>query len=113
MPWFPISEVRELVTPATGTRRTLLASGVADETLPARDDHCLEPGMDAERFQHVSDVIAHRLRREMQLCGDLFGRPALREQLENLLLARRQVRRDHTRRLRPKQVLQLLAQGRS
>jgi hypothetical protein len=50
--------------------------------LSARDDHCLEPGMGAERLQHVSDVIAHRLRRQLQRCGDLFGRPALREQFE-------------------------------
>jgi hypothetical protein len=28
----PISEVSELVMPAIGTRRSLLASGVADET---------------------------------------------------------------------------------
>jgi hypothetical protein len=100
MPWFPISEVRELETPATGTRRSLLTSGVADETLPARDDHCLETGMDAERLQQVPNVIAHRLRRQMQVGCDLFGRRGLREQLENLLLAPRQVRPDHTRRLR-------------
>src|SRR5207244_8661295 len=80
-PWLPISEVSELVTPAIGTRRSLLASGVADETQPARDDHRFEPGMGPESFQYVSDVIAHRLRRQMQLCRDLLGRSALRQEV--------------------------------
>ena len=60
----------------------------------------LEPGMGAKRPQHVSDVIAHRLRRQVQLRGDLLGRPTQRKQLENLLLSRRHVRRNHARRLR-------------
>jgi hypothetical protein len=43
--------------PATGTRRSLLTAAVADETLPAREDHCLEPGMRAERIQHMPTLV--------------------------------------------------------
>jgi hypothetical protein len=55
--------------------------------------------MHAQSLQQMSDVIADCLRRQMELCSDLFGRPARREQVQNLFLARRQVRLDRTGRL--------------
>src|SRR6266851_8769552 len=85
MPWFPISEVRELVRPAIGTRWSLLTSGIADKTLPARDDNCLEPRMSAKLLEQMSDVIAHRLGRQLDTrrghvtpFGSGMGRATLR-----------------------------------
>jgi hypothetical protein len=48
--------------------------------------------MRTERPQDVPDVVANRLLAEMELGGDLFRRPALTEQLKDLVLAWRQPR---------------------
>ena len=67
---------------------------VADEALLARDDDRLEPGMGAERLQDVPDVVAYRLRCHVELGGDLFRRSPLSQEVQNLLLAGRQVHLD-------------------
>src|SRR4051794_35107566 len=70
----------------------------ADTVPPDRGDR-LETRMDAERPQQVPDVVAYRLRAQVQLARDLVRRGAALEQAEDLDLARRQVRRRRLRRL--------------
>ena len=54
----------------------------------------LEPCVDAERSQQVSNMIPHRFGAQVQLLRDLLGRAAPLEQTQNLGLARREMRRE-------------------
>ena len=61
--------------------------------LLASDRDGLEPCVDAERSQQVSNMIPHRFGTQVQLLRDLLGRAAPLEQTQNLGLAWREMRR--------------------
>ncbi len=61
--------------------------------LLASDRDGLEPCVDAERSQQVSNVIPNRFGTQVQLLRDLLGRAAPLEQTQNLGLAWREMRR--------------------
>jgi hypothetical protein len=61
--------------------------------LSARDRYRFEPRVDPKRTQQVADVIAHRLRAELQLLRDLLRGTTALEQAQNLGLTRREMRR--------------------
>ena len=62
--------------------------------LLASDRDGLEPCVDAERSQQVSNVIPHCFDTQVQLLRDLLGRAASLEQTQNLGLAWSEMRRE-------------------
>ena len=65
---------------------------VAKNPFAVRDRERLDPRVRTERAQHPPDVVAHGVDAEVELRGDLRGGVAVREQVEDLVLARREVR---------------------
>jgi hypothetical protein len=61
--------------------------------LLASDRDGLEPCVDAERSQQVSNMIPHRFGTQVKLLRDLLGRATPLEQTQNLGLAWREMRR--------------------
>ena len=62
--------------------------------LLASDRDGLEPCVDAERSQQVSNMIPHGFDTQVQLLRDLLCGAATFEQTQNLGLARREMRRE-------------------
>src|SRR6266545_4320016 len=61
-------------------------SGDLEQLLPHGVDHCLHPGVQVELLQDVSDVVLHRVLRDVQLLGDVAVVHALGHQPEDLHL---------------------------
>src|SRR5512132_504671 len=62
------------------------SSGDLEQLLPHGVDHCLHPGVQVELLQDVSDVVLHRVLRDVQLFGDVAVVHAPGHQPEDLHL---------------------------
>src|SRR6266498_3959749 len=62
------------------------SSGDLEQLLPHGVDHCLHPGVQVELLQDVSDVVLHRVLRDVQLLRDVAVVHALCHQPEDLHL---------------------------
>ena len=62
-------------------------ASACDEVAVAYERDRLEPGMHPEGLEDAANVVAHRLRAELELLRDLLRRTATLEQAEDLRLA--------------------------
>src|SRR3954470_12992481 len=64
----------------------------AENPLAMGDREGLDPGVRVERAQHPSHVVADGVGAQVELLRDLRSRVPVREQVQNFVLTRRQVR---------------------